>query len=1195
MEELDLLHKKNGEILDCTEWNRLVSIINYIIEFYNHYPTKLSQFENDIIGQFIGPKGDKGEDGFSPTATVTKAGKVATITITDKNGTTTAQISDGVDGQGSDDMLKETYDANNNGIVDNAEKVNNHTVNSDVPENAVFTDTTYSEATTSTAGLMSASDKEKLDGIEEGANVNVQADWNQSVDTEFDYIKNKPNLATVATSGSYNDLSDTPPIPIQADWNQENKDKIDFIKNKPENLADKDWTYENFVSKDSESSNIDSLQKRQTSIEEILFVKNENKYLNVGDVDYIYINTTKYSTNIKGQNVITQIKEKEENGKIGLQAISEGSCIFTIDSIDDNTQYNITYTVFRKVLVNGEDNRSILVGDSNIINLDQNDANDRSKKYCVSKVVCENNNITASISGRQIVVTGQNKGISKLELSFFGNNPQKIYIEYCVGAKTEVDGDIIRNVPNPTNGHIYDNITIKGEKDVEIARVEFINNYLYEGYCKKGEEYSYIRQYSSITNAQNANYSPKEIQRISFKNGTFENSLSNDRKTISIDMCNYGGIVNIICNDGKSLTVKYNNPTIWDYIVQTETFYNETINYEYVRYIYPGEYYRICFNSEDVSVGLFNNDYPDKITLRKDQDIDNKYKNTYVINAENINDEAVQTSFYVQYKQDEKLRNFRVEVRKPPLRIEGNTNRTICLNEIAASDDVHNNYKLADYIILTTNSPQIQEIIYQIKGERFKYTENNYYKENDEGSWESLDDNSQLFYDFALIGIVGTNYYGIKVYINPTKKDDVFDVSSLITIVGEDNSTASVNYTIKNQKDFEDKMGIILPPDKYFYTELEEITPKNQMIMVVNNYIKDVNSDHTGVFETLVTKEGMVKIIPKGIGSACIKVIPSENNVNFYNPYYLFLSVIDNAKLSQLELENNENGIEDYLGILGESNREIYEGQYDFITTNLGEIIGVAVDNPDYLYGETYFVTGFRGESQRNSIYVYGKASTQKVTVTLTLKYSGIIKEVSVEYKVKSTQKEFTFERGMAICPCQETYLVPGTLGERKLNEFNGELNEEIKYIITNNNSQYVYLYVLNYYRVCGGQLDIKYPIIAVKYSDTTTKKINHIYSLSKKREVKEGYFVNTFLVWDNKQSCPCQIEVNDENSEEIGKAAVNLLTNFYDHSLNSNFKYPQDLTTQDIQNGIQASISNYELGEEENVSNNIQGYLTIS
>lgn len=42
--------------------------------------------------------------------------------------------------QGS--MLKTTYDSNNNGIVDNAERVNFHTVNSDVPYNARFTDTT---------------------------------------------------------------------------------------------------------------------------------------------------------------------------------------------------------------------------------------------------------------------------------------------------------------------------------------------------------------------------------------------------------------------------------------------------------------------------------------------------------------------------------------------------------------------------------------------------------------------------------------------------------------------------------------------------------------------------------------------------------------------------------------------------------------------------------------------------------------------------------------------------------------------------------------------------------------------------------------------------------------------------------------------------------------------------------------------
>ena len=44
-------------------------------------------------------KGDTGEAGFSPIATVEKSGKTATISITDKNGTTTASISDGEQGE----------------------------------------------------------------------------------------------------------------------------------------------------------------------------------------------------------------------------------------------------------------------------------------------------------------------------------------------------------------------------------------------------------------------------------------------------------------------------------------------------------------------------------------------------------------------------------------------------------------------------------------------------------------------------------------------------------------------------------------------------------------------------------------------------------------------------------------------------------------------------------------------------------------------------------------------------------------------------------------------------------------------------------------------------------------------------------------------------------------------------------------
>lgn len=44
---------------------------------------------------------------------------------------------------GYGDMMKSTYDTDGDGIVDNAQKVNGHTVNSDVPSDAKFTDTTY--------------------------------------------------------------------------------------------------------------------------------------------------------------------------------------------------------------------------------------------------------------------------------------------------------------------------------------------------------------------------------------------------------------------------------------------------------------------------------------------------------------------------------------------------------------------------------------------------------------------------------------------------------------------------------------------------------------------------------------------------------------------------------------------------------------------------------------------------------------------------------------------------------------------------------------------------------------------------------------------------------------------------------------------------------------------------------------------
>ena len=63
----------------------------------------------------------------------------------------------------------------------NASKVNNHTVNIDVPVNAKFTDTTYGVATASSNGLMSSTDKTKLDDFSRVISIQKQikltTDW----------------------------------------------------------------------------------------------------------------------------------------------------------------------------------------------------------------------------------------------------------------------------------------------------------------------------------------------------------------------------------------------------------------------------------------------------------------------------------------------------------------------------------------------------------------------------------------------------------------------------------------------------------------------------------------------------------------------------------------------------------------------------------------------------------------------------------------------------------------------------------------------------------------------------------------------------------------------------------------------------------------------------------------------------------
>lgn len=57
------------------------------------------------------------------------------------------------------------------------------------------------------SSLMTSAQASKLEGIEAGAEVNVQADWEQSDDTADDFIKNKPTIPAAQVNADWNAVS----------------------------------------------------------------------------------------------------------------------------------------------------------------------------------------------------------------------------------------------------------------------------------------------------------------------------------------------------------------------------------------------------------------------------------------------------------------------------------------------------------------------------------------------------------------------------------------------------------------------------------------------------------------------------------------------------------------------------------------------------------------------------------------------------------------------------------------------------------------------------------------------------------------------------------------------------------------------------------------------------------------------------
>ena len=149
-------------------------------------------------------------------------------------------------------------------------------------------------STTALAGLMLPSDKTKLNGIAAGAEVNVNADWNA---TEGDaLILNKPTLSTVATSGSYDDLTEKPTIPTV----DVNKEYVDTQLATKSDLPD--YTVFDIVMDISSSSNPSISQENYNKLLEKL-PSNSVNVLPVRD-NNVYISSFLGGYNVNGDNSI---------------------------------------------------------------------------------------------------------------------------------------------------------------------------------------------------------------------------------------------------------------------------------------------------------------------------------------------------------------------------------------------------------------------------------------------------------------------------------------------------------------------------------------------------------------------------------------------------------------------------------------------------------------------------------------------------------------------------------------------------------------------------------------------------------------------------------------------------------------------------------------------------------------------------
>ena len=103
-------------------------------------------------------------------------------------------------------------------------------------------DSTNDDVTIAGTGVTSVTQTGSTITVNSDAEVNVQSDWDQTTDTEDDFIKNKPTTisttqaSAIAVNSTHSASAHAPAgaeVNVQSDWDQTTDTEDDFIKNKP--------------------------------------------------------------------------------------------------------------------------------------------------------------------------------------------------------------------------------------------------------------------------------------------------------------------------------------------------------------------------------------------------------------------------------------------------------------------------------------------------------------------------------------------------------------------------------------------------------------------------------------------------------------------------------------------------------------------------------------------------------------------------------------------------------------------------------------------------------------------------------------------------------------------------------------------------------------------------------------------------